>query len=161
MLPAPHTAANNTTATAGPGLAPAKVPSVQPRILVVDDNVDAAELLADYLALMGYATRIAHDGPSALMLAAEFKPEVALLDIGLPAMDGYELAGLLRGLPDLSRVCLLAVTGYGQETDRRAAEQSGFNAHLVKPVDLERLRSLMQDMTSSAPRSDRAPGRRS
>ena len=161
LLPAPHTAANNTTATAGPGLAPAKVPSVQPRILVVDDNVDAAELLADYLALMGYATRIAHDGPSALMLAAEFKPEVALLDIGLPAMDGYELAGLLRGLPDLSRVCLVAVTGYGQETDRRAAEQSGFNAHLVKPVDLERLRSLMQDMTSSAPRSDRAPGRRS
>jgi signal transduction histidine kinase/PleD family two-component response regulator len=125
-----------------------KTSAIRPRVLVVDDNVDAADLLAEFLDLMGYSTRIAHDGPSALEIAAEFKPEVALLDIGLPAMDGYELARLLRGRPDLSRVGLIAVTGYGQEADRRAAESSGFNAHLVKPVDVDRLRSIMRQMTS-------------
>lgn len=122
--------------------------AVRPRVLIVDDNVDAADLLAEFLDLMGFTTRTAYDGPAALEIAAEFKPEVALLDIGLPAMDGYELAQLLRGQPGLSQVRLVAITGYRQEGDRRAAEDSGFNAHLVKPVDMERLRSLMQQMTS-------------
>jgi CheY-like chemotaxis protein len=79
-----------------------------------------------------------------LVVAEEFKPEIALLDIGLPAMDGYELARLLRGQPALSRVSLVAVTGYGQEADRRNAEDAGFNAHLVKPVDVEKLRFLLR-----------------
>jgi CheY-like chemotaxis protein len=94
-------------------------------VLVVDDNVDAAELLAESLDLMGYTTRIAHDGPTALRIAAELKPEIALLDIGLLAMDGYELARLLRGQPELARICLVAVTGYGQESDRRKRQGLG------------------------------------
>ena len=114
----------------------------------MDDNIDGADALAVCLDLMGYATRVAHDGPSALEIAAEFQPQVALLDIGLPAMDGYELARLLRERGDLHRVCLVAVTGYGQESDRRAAKDAGFNAHLVKPVDMERLQSLMRQMTT-------------
>jgi CheY-like chemotaxis protein len=116
------------------------------RVLVVDDNVDAAELLAETLEMMGYTTRTAHDGPSALVVADDFKPEIAVLDIGLPAMDGYELARLLRQQPDLAGLRLVAVTGYGQDSDRRAAHESGFNAHLVKPVDMERLHKVLREM---------------
>ena len=149
VLPAADAAAGDTAAIAPARSGPEKVPAVRPRVLIVDDNADAADLLAEFLDLLGYTTRTAHDGPSALEIAAAFKPAVALLDIGLPAMDGYELARLLRGRPGLSRVGLVAISGYGQESDRRAAEESGFNAHLVKPVDMDRLRSLMQRMTSS------------
>ncbi len=124
--------------------------STRTRVLVVDDNVDAAELLAEMLEVMGYAPRTAHDGPSALVAAEAFKPEIAVLDIGLPAMDGYELARLLRKRPDLSGVHLIALTGYGQESDRQAASESGFNAHLVKPVDLDRLRDVLRQMAPRA-----------
>jgi signal transduction histidine kinase/DNA-binding response OmpR family regulator len=147
VLPAADTA-ENPTAIAPSAWRPEIVSALRPRILVVDDNVDAAELLAESLELMGYVTRIAHDGPSAMNVATTFKPEVALLDIGLPAMDGYELARSLRRRPELSQVGLVAVTGYGQDVDRRTAEDSGFNAHLVKPVDMEALRSLLRQMTS-------------
>ena len=149
VLPAVDAAAGDTAAISPARSRPDKVPAIRPRVLIVDDNADAADLLAEFLDLLGYTTRTAHDGPSALEIAAKFKPEVALLDIGLPAMDGYELARLLRRRPDLSRVGLVAISGYGQESDRRATEDSGFDAHLVKPVDMERLRSLMQQMTSS------------
>ncbi|HUS27681.1 MAG TPA: ATP-binding protein [Kofleriaceae bacterium] len=124
----------------------AEAQSIRMRVLVVDDNVDAAELLAESLEMMGYTTRTAHDGPSALVVADDFKPEIAVLDIGLPAMDGYELARLLRGQPALAGLRLVAVTGYGQETDRRAAQESGFNAHLVKPVDMDRLRTVLRQV---------------
>ena len=107
------------------------------RILVVDDNRDAAETLATVLELAGHEVRVAFDGPGALAAAEEFKPEAALLDIGLPVMDGYELAGRLRSNPALSGLRLVAITGYGQATDRQRSLAAGFSAHLVKPVDLE------------------------
>jgi PAS domain S-box-containing protein len=107
------------------------------RILVVDDNHDAAELLADVLTARGHQTRMAHDAPAALRVAAELNPDVALLDIGLPVMDGYELAARLRELPGLAKVRLIAVTGYGQESDRQKTQLAGFHRHLVKPVDVD------------------------
>jgi PAS domain S-box-containing protein len=107
------------------------------RVLIVDDNVDGADMLAVALSGQGYDTRVAHDAPSALELAAAFRPDVAFLDIGLPVMDGYELAGRLRHIPGLEDVRLVALTGYGQESDRRRTREAGFHHHLVKPVDLD------------------------
>ena len=121
------------------------------RILVVDDNEDAAELLASALEIMGYTARVAHDGPEALKLAAEFDHDLALLDIGLPVMDGYELARRLHDDPGLRRVPLVAVTGYGQPADRQRSEAAGFDAHLVKPVDIERVGSLIRQLTGGGP----------
>jgi PAS domain S-box-containing protein len=112
------------------------------RVLVVDDNVDAAVLLSELLATVGHDTRAAHDGPQALELLDHFAPEVAVLDIGLPVMDGYELA--MRIHDKLGASCrLIALTGYGQEHDRRRSVQSGFRAHLVKPVDPARVLKLI------------------
>ncbi|HEX3481936.1 MAG TPA: ATP-binding protein [Kofleriaceae bacterium] len=121
------------------------------RILVVDDNEDAADLLASALEIMGYTARVAHDGPAALKLAAEFDPDLALLDIGLPVMDGYELARRLHDDPGLRRVPLVAVTGYGQPADRQRSEDAGFDAHLVKPIDIERVGSLIRQLTGGGP----------
>jgi signal transduction histidine kinase len=115
------------------------------RILVVDDNEDAAASLGDILLELGYQVAIAHDGPAALHIAETFKPTVCLLDIGLPVMDGYQLARQLRAsehLPADARI--IAISGYGQDADRKRATAAGFNAHLVKPVNLDALtRSLM------------------
>jgi signal transduction histidine kinase/DNA-binding response OmpR family regulator len=110
------------------------------RILVVDDNEDAAESLAEILDELGYQVATAHDGPSALNIVKAFRPDVCLVDIGLPVMDGYELAQQLRGsdaLPEDARI--IAITGYGQEADRRRSREAGFNAHLVKPVSMDAL----------------------
>jgi CheY-like chemotaxis protein/anti-sigma regulatory factor (Ser/Thr protein kinase) len=95
------------------------------KILVVDDNVDSAEILAAALSAKGYDTRVAHDAPVAMRIAADFRPSVAFLDIGLPVMDGYELAARLRELPDLNGMKLIALTGYGQESDRHNRERRG------------------------------------
>jgi CheY-like chemotaxis protein/anti-sigma regulatory factor (Ser/Thr protein kinase) len=108
------------------------------RLLVVDDNVDAASMLAEALRTFGYDVRIAFDGPAALETASEFHPHVVLLDLGLPVMDGYDVADRLRQA-DVSTLAI-AVTGYGQEADRARSEASGFVAHFVKPVDLEELK---------------------
>jgi signal transduction histidine kinase len=115
------------------------------RILVVDDNEDAAEGLALSLKLRGYLVRMAHDAPSALEAAREFRPKVALLDIGLPVMDGYELAARLRKLPGLADVRFIAVTGYGQESDRARSRAAGFHAHLVKPADFGKILRAIED----------------
>jgi|GEM_PF-1179960 len=112
------------------------------RVLVVDDNVDLAELLSESLQELGYTTHHVHDGASALAAVAEFRPDVALLDIGLPIMDGYELARRLRAL-NLASLRLVALSGYGQESDRQLAKQAGFDTHLVKPVDLTRLVAVL------------------
>jgi signal transduction histidine kinase/ActR/RegA family two-component response regulator len=114
------------------------------RVLVVDDNADAAVLLADMLSAVGYTARFALDGPSALQVAAEFDPDITILDIGLPGMDGYELAGQFASSPRLARTRLVAVTGYGQERDRQRAQAVGFVAHLVKPVELGELSAVLQ-----------------
>jgi PAS domain S-box-containing protein len=118
------------------------------RILIVDDNADAAELLATSVERMGHRAEVAHDGPQGLAAAARFHPEVALLDIGLPVMDGYELAGHLRALPGLAGVRLIAVSGYSQETDLERAAAAGFESYLVKPIRLERLAEVLAALRS-------------
>ncbi|MCA1586549.1 MAG: PAS domain S-box protein [Acidobacteria bacterium] len=112
------------------------------RILVVDDNEDSALMLSEVLKAKGYQTRIAHDAPAALRAAADFVPKLAFLDIGLPVMDGYELAARLRELPGLGGIRLIALTGYGQESDRQKTSAAGFEHHLVKPVDVFVVESL-------------------
>ena len=121
-----------------------RAPAALPRILVVDDNEDGVAMLAGVLAMRGYETRVAHDGPSALQLATHFLPQVALLDIGLPVMDGYELAAHLRDIPELAGLRLIAVTGYGQESDYQRSHAAGFDHHLVKPVGIDALESVIQ-----------------
>ena len=123
------------------------------RILVVDDNQDAAEMLAAALRMKGHVTMVAHDAPAALDMAPGFIPDVAFLDIGLPVMDGYELAARLRELPGLSGIRLIAVTGYGQESDRRKSQVAGFHHHLVKPVDLDVVDTVVWDETAASPQA--------
>jgi signal transduction histidine kinase len=117
--------------------------AVRLRVLLVEDNLDAAESLGELLRIWGHEVTIAHDGAAALRAVPETRPEVVLLDIGLPGMDGYEVASRLRATPGLAGLRLVAVTGYGQESDRRRARLAGFDHHLVKPVDLDRLRALL------------------
>jgi signal transduction histidine kinase/CheY-like chemotaxis protein len=139
-------AAEGVTAAALRDGSPVGGPSPRPgrRILVVDDNPDAAQLLADSLQALGHRTRVVFDGPSALDAAAEFAPDVALLDLGLPVMDGFEVAQRLRALPQLGGVQLVAITGYGQEIDRQRTREAGFDEHMVKPVDLDRLEAWLR-----------------
>jgi CheY-like chemotaxis protein len=112
------------------------------RVLVVDDNVDAAETLAMILTMGGHEVRTAHHGLAALDTARSFRPHAVLLDIGLPGMNGYEVASHLRQQQGMEKLLLVAVTGYGKPEDSRQAEEAGFDHHLTKPVDpgvLERL----------------------
>jgi PAS domain S-box-containing protein len=119
------------------------------RVLVVDDNIDAADLLSEALESLGYQTRTAYDGLSALEAAADFDPDIALLDIGLPAIDGYEVARRLRGHPPSDKpLRLIALTGYGRDTDRAQTRDAGFDAHMVKPVNLAALNTAMRALAS-------------
>ena len=113
------------------------------RVLVVDDNVDAAESLAMLLRVEGHEVEAVHDGPSALAAARRFRPQVVLLDLGLPGMDGHEVARRLRQEPDLGPLRLVALTGYGQDDDRRRSQAAGFDAHLVKPASPEALQQVL------------------
>ncbi|HET7370340.1 MAG TPA: ATP-binding protein, partial [Gammaproteobacteria bacterium] len=105
------------------------------KVLIVDDYADAADSIAELLELDGFETRVAYDGAAALNAAAVFQPALTLLDIGLPAMDGYEVARRMRQMPGLAKMTLVAMTGYGQENDRKRAREAGFDEHLVKPLD--------------------------
>src|SRR5262249_42115476 len=109
------------------------------RILIVDDNEDARMLLADVLAMLGHRVETAGDGVAALKLAADFAPEVAILDIGLPVMDGYELAPPPPPELPTSTPRLTALPGFAQQRDRDRSAEAGFDVHLVKPVDVKRL----------------------
>jgi signal transduction histidine kinase len=113
------------------------------KVLVVDDNHDAAEILSETLQESGFLARVAFDAPATLAMVEGFDPDVMLIDIGLPVMDGYELAQRLRANPRLASVALIAVTGYGQESDRLRALEAGFDEHVVKPIDFERLREML------------------
>jgi CheY-like chemotaxis protein len=105
------------------------------RVLVVDDNVDAAESLCDVVAFLGHTVEAVHDGATAVARVRERHPDVVLCDIGLPGMDGYEVAKAIRAEPDLAGVRLVAVSGYAQPEDRARARQAGFDAHVAKPAD--------------------------
>jgi CheY-like chemotaxis protein len=122
------------------------------RLLIVDDNVDAAEMLSVLLESAGHQTMVAHDGPEALEMLVRFRPEVAILDLGLPVMDGYELAQRIRtAAPNGARPpVLVALTGYGQATDRARTRQAGFAAHLVKPVDVAELLRTIDEVGREA-----------
>jgi CheY-like chemotaxis protein/anti-sigma regulatory factor (Ser/Thr protein kinase) len=138
---ATHTAAANRRdggAAAGQGL----------RVLVVDDNVDAALTLAMILEVSGYATRVAHDGVAALKAAIEFRPQVAFLDIGMPGMNGYETASAIRRTPGLEDIMLVALTGWGTENDRLRSSDAGFDHHLTKPAQP----GALQDLLTCAPK---------
>ncbi|MES2640260.1 MAG: ATP-binding protein [Myxococcota bacterium] len=113
------------------------------RVLVVDDNEDAAELLGDILQFAGFEVSVCHDGPAALELTTRLRPDIAILDIGLPVMDGIELARRLRQRPELEHLRLIAATGYGQESDRVQLKAAGFEHHLVKPIDFDELLKLL------------------
>ncbi len=113
------------------------------RILVVDDNQDTAQTLALLLQLQGHETRAAYDGAAALETARGFRPDVVLLDLGLPRMDGYEVARRLRSQPGAAPLFLVALTGWGQAEDRRRTREAGFDCHLVKPVDAAELQNLL------------------
>lgn len=115
------------------------------RILVVDDNVDSAESLAMVLNLTGHEARTAHSGMEGLRIAREFRPEAVLLDIGLPSMDGYEVAREIRATYGTHPVTVIAMTGYGSEDDRRKSREAGFDIHLVKPLDLDALSRTLQE----------------
>lgn len=116
-------------------------PGVQ--VLIVEDNVDAAESLMMLLELLGHAVRVAHDGPAGLQQARQRRPDIMLVDIGLPGMDGYEVARQVRRDPQLAHLTLIALTGYGCDDDRRAALDAGFDRHLVKPIDPDLLEQLI------------------
>ena len=121
-------------------------------MLVVDDNRDAADTLAQALTAFGHDVRVAYDGPSALTVFAEFRPVLAFLDIGLPVMDGYELARHLREIDPTHTLTLVAVTGYGQKADRERSESTGFDRHLVKPVPVDEVLALASENTPRDPR---------
>jgi CheY-like chemotaxis protein len=112
------------------------------RILVVDDSIDSAETLGELLKIWGHDVRLAHDGESALDVAREYRPEVILLDIGLPGMDGFAVATALRK-DGIGGRLLVALTGYGEQQDRDRAQAVGFDHHLVKPIDPDRLQKLL------------------
>jgi CheY-like chemotaxis protein len=113
------------------------------RVLIVDDNEDAANSLAMILKLGGHETLSVYTAADALTRAVAFKPDVVLLDIGLPGMDGYEVAQQMRELPGLRDVRLIAVTGYGRSEDRMRAREAGFDDHLVKPVEFGALEQTL------------------
>jgi CheY-like chemotaxis protein len=135
-LPSPTDAAE----PAGPSL----------RVMVVDDSQDTAETLEMLLHSAGHDVRVVHDGPSALETAVDYCPEVVLLDIGLPGMDGFEVAQRLRHKPTLSGVVLVALTGYGQESDRQRSRDAGFNFHLVKPANYSNLKKILANVAKQA-----------
>jgi CheY-like chemotaxis protein len=111
------------------------VPAPSRRILIADDNVDFANSLGSLLSGRGHDVKIVYDGADALATAARFNPDFAFLDIGMPKVHGYEVARRLRELPGTAECVLVAVTGWGQEDDRKRAREAGFDRHLVKPAD--------------------------
>ena len=130
---------------------PSAAPADARKVLVVDDNREAAELIAVSLAALGHEVRTAFDGPSALGVVGSFVPDVALLDIGLPVMDGYELASRLRTLLSPRDIRFVAITGYGDAADRRRSQEAGFAMHLVKPVDVVAIEDSVRGSAAPVP----------
>jgi two-component system CheB/CheR fusion protein len=145
-------AAAVTTPVARAAARRAEAAAVLPlRVLVVDDNVDAAETLSRMLRLQAHEVVMAHDGVTALATASQMNPDVVLLDIGLPQLDGLEVARRLRERAEGRRPLLVAMTGFGQDEDRARTAAAGFDHHLTKPVDVQLLNSLIQTARSPSP----------
>jgi CheY-like chemotaxis protein len=121
-------------------------PTYRARILVADDNRDAADTLSAILELDGHEVRTAYDGAEAVQIAAQFAPQIALLDIGMPNLDGYQTARRIREQSWGSSMLLVALTGWGQEQARRQATEAGFNCHLVKPGDPQTIGALIEQI---------------
>jgi signal transduction histidine kinase len=128
-------------------------PALRWRILIVDDNRDSAESLAMLLQMLGHEVRTAYDGETGLIVAEQFSPDIVLLDIGLPRLSGLEAAERIRHDLGLYDALLIAMTGYGQEEDKRRSREAGFNAHLVKPVDFSELKALLERFSPAAART--------
>lgn len=124
------------------------------RILIVDDNHDAAETLSMMLEVLGQQTAVAHDGAAALQLATVFRPDAAILDIGMPGMNSYDLAAAIRKLDGLASILLIALTGWSDSATRALVLEAGFDLHLAKPVDLHELVEAL-GMPSGARGQDR------
>jgi CheY-like chemotaxis protein len=124
------------------------LPRTSLRILVVDDNRDGANSLSLMLRVMGNDIRTAYDGQEAVAVAEEFRPNVVLLDIGLPKLNGYEACRHIRALPVMKGAIIIAQTGWGQEADRQKTREAGFDDHLVKPIDSIALIKLLADLDS-------------
>ncbi len=120
---------------------------------MIDDNRDAAESVGELVECWGYEVRVADSGASGLRLAAEHRPGTILLDLGMPGMDGYEVARRLRAAPETRGAMLVALTGYGQEEYRRLSREAGFDHHLVKPLNPEELKSLLSAPQGALPGS--------
>ena len=116
-------------------------------MLIVDDNRDSAISLSKLLTLSGYRVEIANDGPEAVTIAQQRRPEIVLLDIGLPGMDGFQVARLIRATDPDRLVRLVAVSGYGREHDRARSRESGIDHHLVKPIDFDQLLRILSEPT--------------
>ncbi len=116
--------------------------------MLVDDNIDAAASLSLLLQLGGHTTSVAHGGPEALRVVAEFKPDIVLLDIGLPGMNGYEVARAIRSMPESGHPLLVAVTGWDAPEDRLKSKQAGFDEHVTKPVDISMIELLLTTLPS-------------
>jgi CheY-like chemotaxis protein len=121
-----------------------KVNSGGSRVLLVDDNADSLEMMSLLLAEMGYDTRMTTDASEIELVAHHFDPQIIVLDIGLPGIDGYELARRIKNNPKLVHIRLVAHTGYGSPEDQRRAQEAGFDAHLAKPADFAHLRKALQ-----------------
>ena len=117
------------------------------RVMVVDDHVASGDLLAEILGMEGYAVRVAHCGRDAVATAREFKPHIALLDVGLPDMDGFALARLLKADAQLQQIRLVALSGYAQSPDAEGGREDSFDHYLVKPVDVEQLLSVLHSLS--------------
>ena len=115
------------------------------RILVVDDNTEAADISAELLELHGYQTAVAYDGRSGLEAARTFQPDAILLDLGMPIMDGYEMAAALRAVPDYDQVALIAFTAWGDIVTRQRVIATGFDEHIIKPANLERILAALRN----------------
>lgn len=128
---------------------------VQPRrVLIIEDNIDQAQMLAALLALWGHEVKMAHEGAAGIELAQEFLPDVALVDLGLPGVSGYEVARRMKAHPKLKHIRLIAQTGWGQAQDRQRAREAGFDHHLLKPLDPEELTSLLATIEPRRPATD-------
>jgi two-component system, chemotaxis family, CheB/CheR fusion protein len=137
--------------TVDPGPLPKPKPPRSLRVLVVEDNPDAAEAMQILLGLFGHLVRVAHDGPAALAAVQAQPPDIALVDIGLPGMDGYELVRHIREQPGTEQVVLVAMSGYGRDDDKERALAAGFHVHLTKPIDVDRLQALMAELVTPKP----------